>query len=68
MKNKIIVVVLVVLLALSLSPTLMAEPATRRGGEVLWQKGKTTLYQCGPDKADICFDDGIGVTKVYVAP
>lgn len=68
MKNKIIVAILVVLLALSLSPTLMAEPVERRGGEVLWQKGRTTLYQCGPNDADICLDNGHSVTKVYVAP
>lgn len=63
-----IVLLLCAVLAVVLSPTLLAKPVERRGGEILWQKGKSTLYQCGPDDADICLDNGRSVTKVYVAP
>ena len=68
LETALMLILLIVMLAVSLAPASVAEPALRRGGEILWQKGKTTLYQCGPNDADICLDNGHSVTKVYVAP
>lgn len=68
MKKKLLIVLtllaLVVLTCNLSTPT--PSPPERRGGEILWQEGSLMLYRCGPDKADICFDDGVGITKVYV--
>ena len=68
LETALMVILLIVLLAASLAPASVAEPVERRGGEILWQKGRTTMYRCGPDDADICLDDGYRVTKVYVGP
>jgi len=62
--KKVLVLTLVGILLLAALGSAMA-PTTKAGGEVLHESKEGTLYRCGPDYEDICWDDGSAATKIY---
>lgn len=65
MKRAVVLVVLLLLTLACVTSDVTPTPATKAGGEILWEGEEGTLYRCGPSYEDICWDDGEGATKIY---
>lgn len=63
---KVLLIVLLVL-ALLVAVVIAAEDSGTKGGcQIIEVTEEGTLYYCGPQCEDLCFDDGIGTTKIRI--